>query len=135
MLLFSKTRYKTGCTMPSSSRPPIGLPLREKENHALPRIRPTRELTATTTVSVITATVNRKHRSTMVEVMDRAMLENIKLKPKITKAMHAVMTARVCLREFDMIPRPFRESVPNITMKKPLPQGIFSDLTHILTGI
>src|SRR5574344_2076068 len=126
MLLFSKTRYKTGCTMPSSSRPPIGLPLREKENHALPRIRPTREFTAT---------VNRKHRSTMVEVMDRAMLENIKLKPKITKAMHAVMTARVCLREFDIIPRPFRESVPNITMQKPLPQGIFSDLTHILTGI
>ena len=44
MLLFSNTRYKTGCTRPSSSTPPRGLPRREKENHALPRMRPIRSV-------------------------------------------------------------------------------------------
>ena len=108
MLLFSNTRYKTGCTRPSSSTPPRGLPRREKENHALPRMRPTRALAATTKDRVSTAAVNRKHSSTVVGAMDRAMLENIKLKPKITKATQAVITATVCLREGDIWAQPFR---------------------------
>ena len=52
--------------------------------------------------SVTTAATNRQHSSTIGAVMDSAMLENIKLKPKITKATHAVSTATVCLREPDI---------------------------------
>lgn len=68
----------------------------------MPRMRPTRALAATTKDRVSTAAVNRKHSSTVVGAMDRAMLENIKLKPKITKATQAVITATVCLREGDI---------------------------------
>ena len=69
---------------------------------ARPRMRPIRALRPTTRDSVTTAATNRQHSSTIGAVMDSAMLENIKLKPKITKATHAVSTATVCLREPDI---------------------------------
>ena len=65
----------------------------------------------TATDRVSTAAVNRKHSSTVVGAMDRAMLENMKLKPKITKATQAVITATVCLREGDIATQPFQNII------------------------